>query len=99
MVQRSKTPPVMLASVRNYRVIRPLGAGGMGEVYLAQDTRLDRPVALKFLPAESAADARHRQRFLTEAKAVAGLNHSNICTIYDVGEAEDGRPFIAMELL
>ena len=89
----------MLASVRHYRVVRPLGAGGMGEVFLAQDTRLDRSVALKFLPAESAADARHRQRFLTEAKAVAALNHPNICTIYDVGEAEDGRPFIAMELL
>ncbi len=98
-VQQSKTPPVMLASVRHYPVDRPLGAGGMGEVFLAQDTRLDRPVALKFLCAESAADARHRQRFLVEAKAVAALNHPNICTIYDVGEAEDGRPFIAMELL
>ncbi|MSU61907.1 MAG: hypothetical protein EXS31_05855 [Pedosphaera sp.] len=89
----------MHASVRHYRVLRPLGAGGMGEVYLAQDTRLDRPVALKLLAPESAGNVQHRQRFLTEAKAVAALNHPNICTIHDVGEAEDGRPFIAMELL
>src|SRR5262245_58907137 len=96
---RSKLHPVMPMSVRNYRVVRPLGAGGMGEVYLAEDTRLERSVALKFLAAEFAADAERRQRFLIEAKAVAALNHPNICTVYDVGEAEDGRPFMAMELL
>lgn len=76
-----------------------MGAGGMGEVYLAQDTRLDRPVDLKLLAPESAGNTQHRERFVTEAKAVAALIHRNICTIHDVGEAEDGRPFIAMELL
>ena len=68
-------------------------------MYLAQDTRLDRSVALEFLAADLATDTRHRQRFLVEAKAVAALNHPNICTIHDVGEADDGRSFIAMELL
>lgn len=98
-VQGSKFETVMLPSVRNYRLVRPLGAGGMGEVYQAHDTRLDRPVALKFLPMEFATDSSRRQRFLTEAKAVAALNHPNICTIYDVGETDDGQSFIAMELL
>jgi serine/threonine-protein kinase len=89
----------MLASAGNYRLIRPLGAGGMGEVYLAEDTRLERSVALKILSVEFAADPARRQRFYTEAKAVAALNHPNICIVHDVGETPDGRPFIAMELL
>jgi serine/threonine protein kinase len=82
-----------------YRVIRRCGAGGMGEVYLAQDTRLDRFVALKFLSEEFTRDAARRQRFFSEARAAAALAHPHICTVYDVAETEDARPYIAMEWL
>jgi serine/threonine protein kinase/WD40 repeat protein len=82
-----------------YRVIRRCGAGGMGEVYLAQDTRLERSVALKFLPEEFTRDAGRRQRFFSEARAAAALAHPHICTVYDVAETEDARPYIAMEWL
>jgi len=71
----------------------------MGEVYLAQDTRLERFVALKFLPEEFTHDAARRQRFFSEARAAAALAHPHICTVYDVAETEDGRPYIAMEWL
>jgi TolB-like protein len=81
-----------------YRVQDKLGAGGMGEVYRAYDPRLEREVALKVLPASSFADAAARARLLREARSAAGLNHPNICTIYDVGEA-DGQAYIAMELV
>jgi eukaryotic-like serine/threonine-protein kinase len=81
-----------------YEIQSPLGAGGMGEVYRARDTRLDREIALKVLPAAFAADAERIGRFEREAKVLASLNHPNICTIYDLGEYE-GLPFIAMELL
>lgn len=81
-----------------YEIVAPLGAGGMGEVYRARDTRLGREVALKVLPAAFAADAERIGRFEREAKVLASLNHPNICTIYDLGE-QDGLPFIAMELL
>jgi Tol biopolymer transport system component len=79
-----------------YRVIAPLGAGGLGQVYLAEDTRLGRRVALKVLPPETADDLRSRKRLLREAQAAAALDHPNICTVFDVGEA-DGRAFIAMQ--
>src|SRR4051812_26703679 len=79
-----------------YRVISPLGQGGMGEVYLAEDTRLHRHIALKLLPAAMAADETSRLRLLREAQAAAALEHTNICTVYDVGEAH-GRTFIAMQ--
>jgi len=86
-------------TVGHYRITARLGAGGMGEVFLAEDSRLDRKAAIKFLPADVASDPMRRQRFLTEAKAASALNHPNVCVVYDVGETEDGLPFIAMEFV
>ena len=85
--------------VAHYRVVRRLGIGGMGEVYLAEDTELERSVALKVMSAELAKDPNQRKRFRAEAKAASGLSHPNICVIHEVGETEDGRPFLAMELV
>jgi eukaryotic-like serine/threonine-protein kinase len=79
-----------------YEVVGPLGAGGMGEVYRARDTRLDRTVAIKILPAQFTADAAARQRFEREAKTISGLNHPNICVLYDVGH-QDGVDYLVME--
>src|SRR5499425_3238891 len=81
-----------------YEIQSPLGAGGMGEVYRARDTRLDRTVAIKILPAHLADNAEARQRFDREARAISSLNHPNICTMHDVGH-QDGIDFLVMELL
>lgn len=81
-----------------YEILAPLGAGGMGEVYRAKDTRLEREVALKVLPSSTFADATARARLLREARLASQLNHPNVCTIHEVGEVE-GRTFIVMELV
>ncbi len=83
-------------TISHFRVLDKIGAGGMGVVYLAEDTRLDRNVALKFLPPHLSADEEARQRFVQEARAASALNHANICTIHDIGQTGDGQTFIAM---
>ncbi len=81
-----------------YQVTAPIGSGGMGEVYSATDTRLDRTVAIKVLPEHLADDPQRRERFEREAKAVSSLNHPHICTLHDVGE-QDGTHYLVMELV
>ena len=96
--QSRKSALVAGQIIAHYRIVKAIGAGGMGEIYRAEDTRLDRQVALKILPPELTADAERRMRFTREAKTVAALNHPNIVTVYAVEEA-DGLHFITMELV
>src|SRR5260221_1592610 len=85
-------------NLSHYRIVSKIGAGGMGEVYLAQDTKLDRKVALKILPADVAAHPDRMKRFVQEAKTASALNHPNIITIYEIDETESGH-FIATEFI
>lgn len=85
-----------MISLARYQIIEKIGAGGMGEVYLAQDTTLDRRVAIKFLPPQSTEDEQAKKRLVREAKAAARLEHPNICSVYEVSE-EAARSFIVMQ--
>src|SRR5918996_2416688 len=90
--------PLPVKTIAHYRIVEPIGAGGMGTVYKAYDNKLQRVVALKLLPSEYVSQQDRRRRFFQEARAASALNHPHILTIYEVGE-DDGRPYIAMEYI
>src|SRR5215831_9160169 len=93
---RVRMKPIAAQTIAHYRILEPIGSGGMGAVYKAQDQKLHRVVALKLLKAEFVSQPDRRRRFLQEARAASSLNHPNILTVYEVGE-DDGKPYIAME--
>ncbi len=84
-------------TISHYKILEKIGSGGMGMVYKAQDTKLDRFVALKFLTAQFGQDEEEKQRFIHEAKAASALQHNNICTIHEIDETDDGQMFICMD--
>ncbi|MGH9970002.1 MAG: protein kinase domain-containing protein [Pyrinomonadaceae bacterium] len=97
MLEKGKSQPAVGDRIGPYTILSSLGAGGMGEVYLAKDSRLGRKIALKLLASEFAMDERRVRRFEQEARAASALNHPNVCVIHEVGKTEDGRHFMAME--
>jgi serine/threonine protein kinase/Flp pilus assembly protein TadD len=97
IAKQKSTTAVLGQMIKHYKIVAAIGAGGMGEVYLAEDTRLERRVALKFLPAHLTEDERYLRRFEQEARAVAALSHPNVCMIHEVIETGDGRHCIVME--
>src|SRR4026207_805935 len=90
--------PLPVKTIAHYRIVEPIGAGGMGAVYKAYDNKLQRVVAIKLLPAEYVSQQDRRRRFFQEARAASALNHPHILTVYEVGE-DDGKPYIAMEFI